>query len=134
MCFSQTHNQSGDCENEIIVWILTKAPLLQNMLHIKQRDLEQAIEYQSSWLIDDIDWYLTNKTWFSQWVYSSLACLCLPCEPNLLNSLRKISKTCHRLRSKLSGKNAIDGAMPLNLFICIVSRNFDQFDLGGKTK
>lgn len=114
-----------------------KEPLLQNMLHIHQRDLEQFIEYQSNWLIDDIDWYSSNKHWFPQWVYSSLACLRLPCEPNLLNSLRKIVKTCHRLRNKLSSTEELttnDSATPLSLIICIVSQNFDQSDLGGKTK
>lgn len=111
-----------------------KQPLLRNMLHIHQRDLEQFIEHQSNWLIDDIDWYMNNKIWFAQWVHSSLACLRLPCEPNLLNSLRKITKTCHRLRNKLNANEPIDSAMPLSLIICIVSRNFNQFDLSGKTQ
>lgn len=111
-----------------------KEPLLQNMLHIHQRDLERVIEYQSNWLVDDIDWYMKNKSWFPKWVYSSLACLRLPCEPNLLNSLRKIVKTCHRLRTKLNIEEAIDSATPLSLIICIVSRNFDQLDLEGKTQ
>lgn len=112
-----------------------KEPLLQNMLHIHQRDLEQFIEYQSNWLIDDMDWYLGNKHWFPQWVYSSLACLRLPCEPNLLNSLRKIAKTCHRLRNKFNFNELtdIDNVTPLSLIICIVTRNFDQSDLIGKT-
>lgn len=114
----------------------THEPLLQNMLHIHQRDLEEIIEYQSNWLIDDIDWYLQNKNWFPQWVYCSLACLRLPCEPNLLNSLRKIARTCHRLRNKLNANELshIDNATPLSLLICIVSRNFDQSDLGGQAK
>lgn len=110
-----------------------KEPLLENVLHVHQRDLEQVIEYQSNWLVDDIDWYLTNKHWFGQWVYSLLACLRLPCEPNLLNSLRKIVKTCIRLRNKLSSDKTIDSATPLNLLICIVSRNFYQSDLSGKS-
>lgn len=113
-----------------------KEPLLQNMLHIHQRDLEQFIDYQSNWLLDDVEWYLSNKHWFPQWVYSSLACLRLPCEPNLLNSLRKIVKTCIRLRIKLNTIDhaADDSATPLSLIICIVSRNFEQADLGGKSQ
>lgn len=109
-----------------------KQPLLQNMLHICQRSLETVIEHQSNWLIDDIDWYLNNRLWYPQWVYSSLACLRLPCEPNLLNSLRKIAKTCHRLRNKLNANDDINTVKPLNLIICIVSRNFYQSDLAGK--
>lgn len=111
-------------------------PLLLNMLHIHQRDLEELIEFQSNWLTDDIDWYLANKDWYPQWVYCSLACLRLPCEPNLLNSLRKIARTCHRLRNQLNANESatIDNATPLSLLICIVSRNFDQSDLVGQTK
>lgn len=113
-------------------------PLLNDMLHIHQRDLEELIEFQSNWLIDDIDWYLENKNWYPQWVYCSLACLRLPCEPNLLNSLRKIVRTCHRLRNKLNDNNDDNknnnNATPLSLLICIVSRNFDQSDLGGQIK
>lgn len=110
-----------------------KEPLLQNMLHIHQRDLERVIDYQSNWLIDDKNWYLTNIHWFPQWVYCSLACLRLPCEPNLLNSLRKIVKTCIRLRNSLNADETTGAATPLNLLICIVSRNFNQSDLSGKT-
>lgn len=122
-------------ENTWLVYCQKKEPLLQNMLHIHQRDLEKLIEYQSNWLIDDIDWYLIEH-WFPQWVYSSLACLRLPCEPNLLNSLRKIAKTCHHLRNKLSAEESttIDSVTPFSLIICIVSKNFDQIDLGGKIK
>lgn len=111
-------------------------PLVQQMLHIHQRDLEELIDYQSNWLVDDIDWYLKNKNWFPQWVYCSLACLRLPCEPNLLNSLRKIARTCHRLRNQLNVNDAtsIDNSTPLSLLICIVTRNFDQSDLGGQIK
>lgn len=132
--YANANLPDDNSEESWLNYCQTNEPLLHNMLHINQRDLERVIEYQSSWLIDDIDWYLTNKTWFPQWVYSSLVCLRLPCEPNLLNSLRKITKTCHRIRNKLSVDNTADSALPLNLIICIVSRNFDQFDLGGKTQ
>lgn len=134
----QTDYENADIpeNNTEEIWLeycQKKEPLLQNMLHIHQRDLESIIEYQSNWLIEDIDWYLTNKHWFPQWVYCSLACLRLPCEPNLLNSLRKIVKTCIWLRNHLNAGETIDSARPLNLLICIVSRNFYQFDLCGKT-
>ncbi|XP_031622587.1 protein Gemin2 [Contarinia nasturtii] len=125
---------NDNTEESWLEYCQNKEPLLNNMLHINQRDLELVIEYQSNWLVDDLDWYLTNRNWFPQWVYCSLCCLRLPCEPNLLNSLRKISKTCHRVRSKLKAEDFVDSAMPLNLIICIVSRNFDQFDLGGQTQ
>lgn len=133
----QNTDLPDDCTE--VAWLdycQQKEPLLQNMLHIHQRDLEQILEFQSNWLIDDIDWYLNNKHWYPQWVYSSLACLRLPCEANLLNSLRKIAKTCHRLRNKLNTNETttIDSATPLSLIICIVTNNFDQFDLIGKTQ
>lgn len=123
---------TSDTEENWLEYCRRKEPLLQNMLHICQRSLEKLMEYQSNWLINDIDWYLNNRLWYPQWVYSSLASLRLPCEPNLLNSLRKIAKTCHHLRSKLNAKDDIDTVKPLNLIICIVSRNFNQSDLAGK--
>lgn len=107
-----------------------KKPLLQRMFHIYQRTLEKLVDYQSRWLIDDVAWYINNRAWLMQWIYCSLACLRPPFEPNLMNSLREIAKTCHRLRTKLNEKDIIF-ATPLNLIICIVSRNFKQSDLTG---
>lgn len=111
-----------------------KEPLLQHILHVNQRDLEDLLEYQSNWIVDDIDWYMSNACWYPRWVYSALACLRLPCEPSLVSSLRKIAKTCHRLRTQLKVPHGIETATPLNLIICIVSRNFKQLDLLGKTQ
>lgn len=123
----------NDTETSWLEHCKNKKPLLQRMLHIYQRTLEQLIEYQSQWLIDDVEWYINNGTWLMQWIYCSFACLRLPCEPNLLSSLREIAKTCHRIRSKLNEKDIVF-AIPLNLIICIVSRNFKQSDLIGEVQ
>lgn len=122
--------------NDDTVWLeycQHKEPLLRTMLHIHQRSLEFLVEMQSIWLIDDIEWYLNNRHWISQWIYSSLVCLRLPLEGSVLNSLRQIVKTCIRLRNQLN-RDHVDCAIPLNLIVCIVTRNFNQLDLKGKSQ
>lgn len=110
-------------------------PLLSVMFTIQQRSLEKLVEHQSNWLTDDMQWYGENSKWISQWIYGSLACLHLPLEPNVHNSLRQIAKTCIRLRNQLSDSDAdIINVLPLNLVICIVARNFNQLDLCGRTR
>lgn len=113
-----------------------KEPLLSVMFTIDQRTLEKLIEHQSNWLTDDTQWYSENSKWLSTWIYGSLACLHLPLEPNVHNSLRQIAKTCIRLRNQMndSDTDAIINVLPLNLIICIVARNFNQLDLCGRTR
>lgn len=108
-------------------------PLLSIMFTIHQRTLEKLIEHQSNWLTDDVQWYTENSKWLSRWIYGSLACLHLPLEPNVHNSLRQIAKTCIRLRNQISDGDATN-VLPLNLVICIVARNFNQLDLCGRTR
>lgn len=108
-------------------------PLLSIMFTIQQRSLEKLVEHQSNWLIDDIQWYSENSKWLSQWIYSSLACLHLPLEPNVHSSLRQIAKTCIRLRNQMNDSDTVN-VLPLNLVICIVARNFNQLDLCGRTR
>lgn len=110
-------------------------PLLRVMFTIHQRSLEKLIEHQSNWLTDDMQSYEKSSKWLCRWIYSSLACLQLPLEPNVHNSLRQIAKTCIRLRNQLTDSD-IDAAnvLPLNLIICIVARNFNQLDLCGRMR
>lgn len=66
--------------------------------------------------------------WLGAWLYSTLACLRLPLEPDVHSALRDIARTCIRLRNKL-GDQDVTQAVPYNLFICIIGKVFDQFDL-----
>lgn len=108
-------------------------PLTSVMLGIHQRTLEKLLEHQSNWLVDDLKWFQDNLEWIFPWIYSSLACLRLPLEPNVHNSLRQMTKICILLRNKFTC-NDVNIVLPLNLIICIVSQNFNQLDLSGRIR
>lgn len=107
----------------------TNEPLLGTVLRVGQRNLETLLEFQSNWLLDDLDWYMENRDWAFPWIYSSLVCLSIPLEADVMSSMRKIAKTCYVLRSQMKSEHA-NLATPLNLIIRIVSINFRQYDLG----
>lgn len=107
----------------------TNEPLLGRVLRVGQRNLETLLEFQSNWLLDDLDWYMENRDWAFPWIYSSLVCLSIPLEGDVMSSMRKIAKTCYVLRSQMKSEH-VHLATPLNLIIRIVSINFRQHDLG----
>lgn len=122
-------------ENTPAVWLnycRVKTPLVSAMVQVPQRTLESLIEYQSNWLIDDSIIIPDHMHWICSWIYASLACLHLPLEPDMHNILRCMAKTCIRLRNSLLQIDT-ETAVPLNLLICIISQNFSQFDLSGRS-
>lgn len=116
-------------ENSSELWLdycQSKTPLLSVMFKVSQRSLETLIEHQADWLQQITE--PNYMHWLISWIYASLAHLHLPLEPNMHNVLRCIAKMYIRLRNGLipiDTKNAV----PLNLLICIISRNFNQLDL-----
>lgn len=107
----------------------TNEPLLGRVLRLGQRNLETLLDFQSNWLLDDLDWFMDNRDWAFPWIYSSLVCLSIPLEADVISSMRKIAKTCYVLRSQMKREH-VNLATPLNLIIRIVSINFRQHDLG----
>jgi hypothetical protein len=63
------------------------------------------------------------------WLYAILSLLEKPLSPDSCHNLREFAKRCRLLRSNLSGETSADLYTPLNLFICIVSRFYNQLDL-----
>lgn len=133
-------NQDSDApddfpnEESVDLWLdycRSKAPLLSVMFRVSQRALESLVEYQSLWLQDIIEPNPMQWHWLISWIYASLACLHLPLEPNMHNILRCIAKNCIRLRNSLQQMDT-QNAIPLNLLICIISKNFNQLDLSGR--
>lgn len=99
------------------------------MLQIDQPTLEILLDYQLEWLNDDDCTDLSGMyKWLGTWLYATLACLHLPFEPNTHSILRQIARTCIRLKNNLKPDD-IDKALPLNLLICIITKNFNQVDL-----
>ncbi|XP_050075311.1 protein Gemin2 [Anopheles maculipalpis] len=70
-----------------------------------------------------------RRDWIPQWIYAILACLIKPLEPYIHSVLRDIAKTCIALRNELKLEDE-PKVLPLNLLISIISKHFNQCDLG----
>ncbi|VDH92191.1 Hypothetical predicted protein [Mytilus galloprovincialis] len=98
-------------------------PLLSIMMAMDQPAVIKVLEYHINWF---------EATGFSDkqgsWFYSLLVCLEKPLSPEACSTLRTLARSCSNLRASL--EHSDDPQLsPLNLFICIVARYFDQIDL-----
>ncbi|XP_013197178.2 gem-associated protein 2 [Amyelois transitella] len=66
-----------------------------------------------------------------QWIYAFLACIKQPLLSETISILRSLARRCAEIRSNLNqeDENVISDVAPLNIFICLVSRYFRQYDL-----
>ncbi|XP_061709307.1 uncharacterized protein LOC133519285 isoform X3 [Cydia pomonella] len=66
-----------------------------------------------------------------QWIYAFLACSRHPLLSETVSLLRDLARTCAEIRSNIDQEeeDAYMKAAPMNLFICIVARYFEQYDL-----
>lgn len=62
------------------------------------------------------------------WLYAVFALLEIPLNPSYCHTLREFARKCIVMRSRLADDQH-ELAAPLNLFICIVARYFNQLDL-----
>lgn len=98
-------------------------PLVSTMVAMDQPTVMKVLEYHLNWL---------EVTGFSErqgyWFYALLVCLDKPLSPEACSLIRDLARACSRLRATLT--SADDPKLtPLNLFICLISRYFDQSDL-----
>lgn len=72
---------------------------------------------------------LDHKT--GRWIYAILACTRQPLISETTSILRNLARKCAEIRSHLDpdDENSKIAAVPLNIFICLVSRYFRQYDL-----
>lgn len=105
-----------------------RQPLLCTLLRIDQRRLESLLEMLARWINPTIHWYTTNKQWYPKWVFSTLVCLQLPLEGQVISSLREIAKASIEVRKQFSADQD-DDVTPLNLIISLTSQVFHQIDL-----
>lgn len=63
------------------------------------------------------------------WIYAILTLLEKPLSPDSCHTLRSFAKKCLVLRSNLDKDSTEDLYKPLNLFICIIARFYNQLDL-----
>ncbi|CAH2050628.1 unnamed protein product, partial [Iphiclides podalirius] len=66
-----------------------------------------------------------------QWIYAFLACTRQPLLSDTTSILRNLARKCAEIRSHLNPEEekSREAAAPLNVFICLVSRYFRQYDL-----
>ncbi|KAK3109116.1 hypothetical protein FSP39_023393 [Pinctada imbricata] len=98
-------------------------PLLSIVAALDQPTIERLLEYHINWF---------EATGFTekqgQWFYALLCCLEKPLSPESCSLIRSLARSCANLRATLDSPED-PRLVPLNLFICLVSRYFDQSDL-----
>ncbi|XP_064106541.1 gem-associated protein 2-like [Macrobrachium nipponense] len=98
-------------------------PLLSIVLNIKQRGIENLLEWHAQWL--EVLGFSKPQ---GQWFYALLACLEKPVTPESCSQIRHIARMCAKIRASLDSADHPD--LPqLNVIICIVARYFSQEDL-----
>ena len=111
-------------------------PTLSKILKLNESQLEELIEILSNNLNDsikslDLERETKNLEWITRWIYCLLACLLLPLEPDVHNSLRMIARSCITIISRLTSiaNTSEDLLLPWKLIIVVIAINFQQFDL-----
>ncbi|XP_045169672.2 gem-associated protein 2-like [Mercenaria mercenaria] len=98
-------------------------PLVSVMVAMDQTTVIKVLEYHLNWF---------EATGFTErqgyWFYALLVSLEKPLLPDACSLLRGLARACSRLRASLESPDD-PRLTPLNLFICLISRYFDQSDL-----
>lgn len=98
-------------------------PLLSIIAALDQPSVIRVLEYHINWF---------EATGFSDkqgmWFYALLVSLQKPLSPEACALIRSLARSCGNLRATLESPED-PRLVPLNLFICLVSRYFDQTDL-----
>ena len=113
-------------KDDCISYCRDNQPKLSFMLALDQGRLEGLIEQLANYLSENVE-DTTDHSWITKWIYSSLACLHIPLDPEVHNSIRIIAKSCIQIIDG-STENKPD-QLPYKLLITIIANNFHQFDL-----
>lgn len=98
-------------------------PLLSILLNIKQKGIENLLEWHAQWL-EVLGFSEAQGRWF----YALLACLEKPLTPESCSQIRHIAMMCAKIRASLETADH-PHLSQLNVIICIVARYFCQEDL-----
>ncbi|XP_052813822.1 gem-associated protein 2-like [Mya arenaria] len=98
-------------------------PLVSFMVAMDQATVIKVLEYHLNWF--EVTGFTERQGY---WFYALLVCLDKPLTPDACSLLRGLARACSRLRASLENK-ADARLVPLNLFICLIARYFDQSDL-----
>ncbi|OCT66381.1 hypothetical protein XELAEV_18042638mg [Xenopus laevis] len=98
-------------------------PLLSIVSRMSQATVTSVLEYLVNWFEE------RNFTpELGRWLYALLACLEKPLLPEAHSLIRQLARRCSQIRAGVEHKED-DRVSPLNLFICLVGRYFEQRDL-----
>lgn len=121
-----------DDEESCVNFFQTNEPVLSTILTLNQGQLEELIEILSSHLSESIEnLESSDLSWITKWIYSLLACLRSPLDPEVHSCLRMIAKSCIQVTEHLKTlpNSTSDSFLSWNLIIVVISLNFKQFDL-----
>ncbi|XP_073957422.1 gemin 2 isoform X2 [Choristoneura fumiferana] len=105
-------------------------PTLSCALGLKPDKLVRGLEMLVE-ILEEVEPGQTVDHKTGQWIYAFLARAWQPLLSDTISIMRNLARTCAEIRSKINpdDEDAVMKAAPLNLFICIVARYFQQFDL-----
>jgi len=98
-------------------------PLISVIMHLSQSMIEALLKHHCTHL-NDRGFHVQQ----GPWIYALLSLLEKPLSPDTCSTLRDLARVCGRLRARLDSPSH-PHLTPLNLFISIVARYFDQKDL-----
>lgn len=115
---------------ELVWWKETFAgsaaelPLVRTVLGYPQEHVKNGIKFITRYLKESKK--LTGNQ--GKWVFTLLACLQMPMQPEFYHNLRNLSCVCSYIRQKypVECKEQITA---LNLIIYLIGKYFDQYDL-----
>ncbi|CAH2102319.1 unnamed protein product [Euphydryas editha] len=118
--------------NNIPAWknLFEKDPKLSCVLGLHSAMLDRGLEILTE-ILDDVKPGSTLDHKIGQWIYAFLACTRPPLISDTTSILRNLARKCAEIRSHLDpdDESSKTAAVPLNIFICLVSRYFRQYDL-----
>lgn len=121
LCVGKHYDATSECTDQV----QGCKPLLRTVLAMPQSTVCKVLGYHIEWLEEGT----TNVLTSAQWLYALLACLEIPCESETHWLLRQLARKVATIRASIESKDSPD-LVPINLLICLISKYFEQYDLG----
>ncbi|KAL1494583.1 hypothetical protein ABEB36_010158 [Hypothenemus hampei] len=105
------------------------APKFSELITLSQATKILLLHKITTKHLNSFDTYKGLSNHLGSWIYGILALLEKPLSPDCCFKLREFTKKCAFIRATLTNDREQTVAVPLNLYICIVARYFNQLDL-----
>ncbi|CAH0554345.1 unnamed protein product [Brassicogethes aeneus] len=106
--------------------VLNEKPTFSELIQYAQYSKVRMIQIISR-IFDNLNNELNSN--LGSWIYGILTLLEEPLSPSTCHTLREFAKKCALVRSKLPTDASKELFVPFNVYICIISRYFNQLDL-----